>query len=115
MLPHHVDPVVGVAQSIHMLHLDRRMTYYLDQLFVGPDIGLERSDIEVANHNHAVVLLVVMTKKPTCQLSQIGQLLSKFGVCRDVRNIAAGRDIKIMKRYRRPVSGGTGDPHRKMT
>lgn len=97
-----------------MFDLNRSMANHLQQLFVRPDICFKGGDVKITDHDHPVLLFVLMAQKPARHLGQVGQFLAEFGVDRTVGDVSACRDIKIVERHCRPASRGTGDSHREV-
>src|SRR5215471_539848 len=64
-----VDKITGALQSIEPLDLDRSVADDGQKLFVRPDVGFERGDVEVAHRDHRTAVLP-LCRKPRCELGE---------------------------------------------
>src|SRR5215470_6533623 len=91
-----VDKITGSLQSTEPLDLDRSVADDGQKLFVRPDVGFERGDVEVAHCDHRTAVLP-LCRKPRRELGEKLQFMSEFGVGIRVREISSRRHVDIMK------------------
>src|SRR6185295_1938702 len=93
---HGVDPAARVLNGDELLAFEWRVRDDAQHLLMTPDIVLERSDIEIADQNHAVA---VATQRRACaHLIQEGELMREFWINSGIGRVAAGGYVEIMQR-----------------
>src|SRR5262249_16130347 len=76
---------------------------------MGPDIGFERRDVEIAQLNRIATAAIY---PPACERFKIGEFLLELWVDRRGRYISAGRDIDVVQSER--CAAWKRDPATKM-
>ena len=54
-MPYRVDKPARPLQALKAFHLDRRVADDIEELFVTPDVVLERGDIEIADQDDTLL------------------------------------------------------------
>ena len=88
-----IDPAVRRLQPRQRGNLDGRVADHAEQLLVVPDIGLERSNIEIADDQRRLAQILRPARHPL----EKGELLREFGVERRIGDVAAGGHIDILE------------------
>ena len=97
MPAHDVHPVMRGLHRREPFDLFRRVAHHLQELFMRPDIGRQRRNVEIADHDHAIRGLVRHAAEPCFHGIEKIELVAKFWVQHGIGSIAARWHVDIMQ------------------
>ena len=89
-----VDPAMRRHHAVERFYFDRRVADHVEKLFVGPNIGLQRCNVEITNQNS---FLRLERGEPLSNLGQEIEFVGELVVLGRVRYVATRRDVEIVQ------------------
>jgi hypothetical protein len=112
---HHIDPIMRGLHTLEALDLCRRMAHHLQKLLVRPDVGRQRRDVEIADHDHAILAFSPHATKPSVHRLEKLELVAELLVQLRVGQVPASRHIDIMQDKWTSRAVGLGELDGEMT